>query len=103
MLMLVLMQDYSWSAKANNHRCIISASKQAIDIKLDANVGHFLRDPDFDFANVYMVCPACYFYCDLYFRPKQVGTLQGNDKCRSYTAVWIRAMHRVNKGNMSCG
>ena len=57
MLMLVpvtlnWMQGYSGSAKANNSRGILSATKQAISIKLATTLGHFLCDHDF--ANVYM-------------------------------------------------
>ena len=42
-----------------NQRCMLSATKQAISIKLATTVGHFSRDLDLDFANVYMACPAC--------------------------------------------
>ena len=35
-------------------RCMLSATKQAICVKLATTVGHFLRDLDCDFANVYM-------------------------------------------------
>ena len=35
-------------------RCMLSATKQAIRVKLATTVGHYLRDRDCDFANVYM-------------------------------------------------
>ena len=59
MLMLVsmtltLMLGHIGSAKAKNQRLMLSATKQAISIKLATTVGHFLRDVDLDFANVYM-------------------------------------------------
>ena len=38
-----------WVTNANNQRCMLSATKQAISIKLAATVGHFLHDPDLDF------------------------------------------------------
>ena len=47
------------SAKATNQRCLLSATKKAISIKLATTVGHFLCDLDHHFANVYMACPAC--------------------------------------------
>ena len=47
-----------WVGKGKN-----SASKQAISIKLATTVGHFLRDLDLDFANVYMACPSSSFIC----------------------------------------
>ena len=46
------------STKAKNQHCMLSATKQAIRIKLATTVGHFLHD--LDFTNVYMACPACY-------------------------------------------
>ena len=58
MLMLVsmaltLMQDHSGSGKRETYqRCMLSASKPAISIKLAATVGTFLRDLDLDFANI---------------------------------------------------
>ena len=57
---LALMQGHSGSAKAKNWRCMLSATKQTISIKLTATVGHFLRDLDLDFTNVYMACPTCF-------------------------------------------
>ena len=41
--------------------CTLSETKQAISNKLAATVGHFLRDLDFGFANVYMAWPLCFF------------------------------------------
>ena len=49
---LTLMQGHSGSPKANNQRCILSATKQAIRLKHATTVGHFLHD--LDFTNVYM-------------------------------------------------
>ena len=54
-LMLVSMtltQGHSGSAKAKNQRCMLSATKQAISIKLSTTVKPVLRD--LDFANVCM-------------------------------------------------
>ena len=66
MLMLVsmtltLMQDHSGSANANNQRCMLSATEQAISFELAATPGHFPSDLDLDFANVYMACP--HYFC----------------------------------------
>ena len=52
--------SHSGSAKAKNQLCMLSATKQAICIKLATTVGHFLCDLDLDFANVCMVCPTCF-------------------------------------------
>ena len=62
MLMLVsitltMMQGHSGSAKAKNQRCMLSATKQAIRIKLSTTVGLFFFLRDFDLSNVYMACP----------------------------------------------
>ena len=43
----------SWLAKAKNQRCMLSATKPAMSIKL-ANGRPFVRDLDLDFANVYI-------------------------------------------------
>ena len=61
---LTLMQCHSGSAKANDQRFMLSVTKQAISIKLSTTVGHFLRDLDLDFANVYMACPTCFLLLD---------------------------------------
>ena len=61
LMTLTLMQGHSGLAKAKNERCMLSATKQAISIKLATTVGHFLRDFDLDFANVYMACPTFSF------------------------------------------
>ena len=53
LMTLTLMQGHNGSAKVTNQRCMLWATKQAIRIKRAAKVGHFLRDLDFDFANVY--------------------------------------------------
>ena len=45
---------HSGLAKAKYQRCTLSETKQAISNKLAATVGHFLRDLDLGFANVYM-------------------------------------------------
>ena len=58
-LILTLMQGHSGSAKAENQRCMLLATKPAISIKLATTVGHFLHDLDLDFANVCMACPTC--------------------------------------------
>ena len=42
-----------WVGKAKNQHCMLSATKQTIIVKLATTVGHFLRDLDIDFANVY--------------------------------------------------
>ena len=47
---LTLMHGHSGSTKAKNQRCVLLASA----------VGHFLRDIDLDFANIYMVFPSVY-------------------------------------------
>ena len=39
--------------RQKNQRCIFSATKQAISIKMTTTVGHFLRDLDLDFTNVF--------------------------------------------------
>ena len=52
---LTLMRGHSGSEKATNQRWLISATKQAISIKLDTTVGHFVRD--FDFAKVCIAEP----------------------------------------------
>ena len=77
MFMLVtLMQGHSGSAKAKNHHCVPSATKQAISIKLATMVGHFLLD--LDFAKIHMACPPCcvlfqynmfYFMCNTTTHP----------------------------------
>ena len=41
-----------WVGKDQNQRCMLSETKQAINIKLATTVGHSLHD--LDFANVYM-------------------------------------------------
>ena len=41
LLTLTLMKGHSGSVSANNHRCMLSATKQAKSIKLDTEVGHF--------------------------------------------------------------
>ena len=53
LMTVTLMQGHSGSAKEKIQRCMLSATKQAITIKLATTVGHFLRDLDLDFANVY--------------------------------------------------
>ena len=58
MLMLVsmtltLMQDQNGSAKAKNQRCMLPATKQALN--------WLQRDLDLDFANIYMACPTYFF------------------------------------------
>ena len=60
---LDLMQGHSGSAKpkAKSQQCMLSATKQAISIKLATMVGHFLRDLDLDFATVHMACPSFLF------------------------------------------
>ena len=61
-LTLTLMQGHSGSAKANNHHCMLSATKQAININGYNTVYYvwvFLHD--LDFANEYMARPACLF------------------------------------------
>ena len=63
LMTLTLMQGHSESAKACSQRCMLSATKQAISLKLATTVGHFLSDRDLDLASVYMVCPACCFSC----------------------------------------
>ena len=40
LMTLTLMKSHSGSAKANNQRCMLPASKQAISIKLATTVGH---------------------------------------------------------------
>ena len=50
-----------WVGKGKIQRCLRSAIKQAMSIKLYTAVGHFLHD--LDFANVYMACPACFALC----------------------------------------
>ena len=73
MLMLVAMtldsmQGHSRSAKANHQRCMLSATKQTLSIKLSTTVGHFLCDLDLDFANVYMACPSwCVFFVVFFY------------------------------------
>ena len=55
LMRLTLMQGHNGSAKAKQiQRCMLSATKQAISIKLASTVGHCLHD--LDFANVYMAC-----------------------------------------------
>ena len=50
---LTLMQGRNVSAKTTNQRCMLSATKQAINKhKLAATVGQFLCD--LDFVNVYV-------------------------------------------------
>ena len=58
---LTLMQGHSGSANAKNQRSMLSASKQAISISAAAVGDYFLRDLDFDFANVYMPWQSCLF------------------------------------------
>ena len=60
LMTLTLMQGHSGSAKANNQRRMLSATKQAVSIKPGAKVGIFDLDLDIDFANVYMACPSCF-------------------------------------------
>ena len=43
-----------WDGKPKYQRCMLSATKRAISIKLATTVGHILRDLDLDFANVSM-------------------------------------------------
>ena len=49
-MILTLIQGRSGTAKAKNQRCMLSATKQAISIRLATTVGYVLCDPDF--ANV---------------------------------------------------
>ena len=63
LMTLTLMQGHSGSAKARNQRSMLSATKQAISIKLATKVGHFLRDLDLDFANVYMASLLTFSHC----------------------------------------
>ena len=59
MRMLILMtfaliQGHRGSAKPKNQLCtMLSATNQAISIKLATTVGNKIRDLDLDFANVY--------------------------------------------------
>ena len=50
LMTLTLMQGHSGSAK--NQRCMLSATKQAISIKLATTVGPFIFICDLDLANV---------------------------------------------------
>ena len=52
LMTLTLMQGHSGSGNVKNQCCLLSATKQAIRIKLATTVSHFLND--LDFANVYM-------------------------------------------------
>ena len=54
---LTLIQGRSELAKAKNQRCMLSATQQAISIKLATTAGYVVRDLDLDFANVYMASP----------------------------------------------
>ena len=54
LMTLTLMQGHSGLVNAKRQRCMLSATKHAIRIKLATAVGHFLHDLDFDFANVYI-------------------------------------------------
>ena len=61
LMTLTLMQAHSGSAKAKNQRCMLSATKQAISIKL-STVGFFFFNVTLTLtANVYMACPSCFF------------------------------------------
>ena len=60
-----------------NQRCMLSATKQAISIKLATAVGHFIRDLDLDFATFYMACPTCLF-CFVFQRDQVWGDLNIN-------------------------
>ena len=53
-----------WVGKGKkNQRCMLSATEQSISIKRAATVGHFLRDLDLYFADVYMACPSFRSVC----------------------------------------
>ena len=54
-----VMQGHIGSTKAKYQRCMLSATKQVISLKLATTTGHFVCDLDLDFANVYAVYPAC--------------------------------------------
>ena len=56
---LTMMQGHSGLAKTKNQCCMLSATKQAISIKLATKIGLFLCD--LDFANVSMACPLVLF------------------------------------------
>ena len=49
---LTLMQGHNGSAKAKNQHCMLSATKQAISMKLATKLDHLLRDLDLDCVNV---------------------------------------------------
>ena len=68
---LTLMQVHSGSAKAKSQRCILSATKQAISIKLATTVGHFFRWPWPRLPNVIWLVQLI-FFCFLW--------LASNDK-----------------------
>ena len=59
---LFLMQGHSGSPKAKHQRYNnLSATKQAISVKLATTVGLvLLYDLDLDFANIYIACPTCF-------------------------------------------
>ena len=52
LMTLNLMQGHSWSAKANNQRSMLSATKQALSIKLSTTVVSRPFLCDLDFANI---------------------------------------------------
>ena len=59
LMTLTLMQGHSALANAKNQRCMLSATKQAMSTKFATTVGHFLRDHDLYFENIYVAGPAC--------------------------------------------
>ena len=54
LMTLTLMQGHSGWEKAENQRCMLLATKQAVSIKLATKVGLLLRGLDPDFATVYI-------------------------------------------------
>ena len=53
--------------RPRNQRCILSATKPAISIKLVPTVGHVFYMTDIDFVNVYMACPSWWGFLGVVF------------------------------------
>ena len=59
LMTLTFMLGHNGSAKPTNQCCMLSATKQAINIKL-ATIDHCLHD--LDCTNIYLACPV-WFFC----------------------------------------
>ena len=64
LMTMTLMQGRNGSAKAKNQRYMLSATKQAISIKLATTVGHFYATLTLTLHKcIYIAYPTCFLLC----------------------------------------